>query len=137
MQVQTETPRYFALDIAHHFLDAAHTNADDHERDRLQSLVLCAGQHLDDCGHPGAWHTFDPASFLERMPETGPQRVLLCIDLAGLFGWLGIHELLATRDAARILANLQTAGPREPAFQNLCKEGRRVLTSLAAAAPKA
>jgi hypothetical protein len=99
-----EQPRYFAMDLSDCYLAEMHPGADAQTRDDIQSLILCAGQHLADCGAPGAWHLFEPESFLPRMPGDPSE---IRDTLVDLFHWLGDARLIAPAVARDIVRRLR------------------------------
>lgn len=131
-QEATARRRYFAMDLATEFIRSFHPQADDDERERIETTILCAGQHLADCGAPGEWNRLDPASFLDKMPVNGDlERLEICVDLAGLFGWLGAEGLIAASAATRVLRALRALCPAEPRLQNLCDAGLLLVATFA------
>lgn len=129
-------PRYFAAELAADFLDEIHPDFDDDHRDRVTMTVLCAGQHLADRGYPGAWEHLDPSSFLAAMAACDHHELVgICLDLAGLYGWLGANQLIAPLDAAAVLAGVRAAGPDAPILRSLCDTGIAMLEQLATTVP--
>jgi len=123
--------RYVAADLVDQFIADMHPDADADERERIQTTILCAGQHLADCGNPGRWDTLDPATFLPKMPTRDErERLVLCVDLIGLYGWLGAHGLIAPMVGAEILTGLRAAGPDHPTLRELCDKGVVMLAML-------
>jgi len=116
--------RYYAMELAEQFIEERHPKIDEERRERLVDTILCAGLHLADCGAPGAWQTFQPGSFLDKMPfEDDEDRLEVCTDMAHLFRWMGTEQLIAPRRAARVLMGLRLAGPEDPAFTTYCEDG--------------
>lgn len=118
---QATIPRYVAMELAEAFIADLHGDSDPDVRERVTSTILCAGQHLAESGHPGVWSAFDPASFLPKMPAASEwDRVGICLDLAGLFGWMGFEGLIAPARVAELLTELRAAGPSHPLVTELC-----------------
>ena len=108
-QPRARPPRYFAMDLSDGYLAQAHSGADDEQRENIQCVILCAGQHLADCGVPGEWDRFDPQSFLEKMPGS---RAEICGFLTGVFEWLEENQLLPRVTARDILHRIAASSPR-------------------------
>ncbi len=116
--------RYFAMELAEQFIEKMHPEIDEDRRESIMGTILCAGQHLADCGAPGAWQTFQPGSFLDKMLfRDDEDRLEVCTDVAHLFRWMGDEKLIAPRRAARVLMGLRLAGPDDPAFGDYCEQG--------------
>ena len=127
----TARPRYIAMDLAEHFIAAMYPEADDGERERVQSTILCAGQHLADRGNPGLWDALEPAAFVAQMPTRNDYEVLeICVDLIGLYAWLGSHGLLDPTVAMRVLNEVRAAAPDHPVIRELCGSSSEMLTAL-------
>ena len=94
------------MDLSDRYLAEIHPGADAQQRDDIQCVILCAGQHLADCGVPGEWHRFDPHSFLAKMPG---DRADTCRILTGLFEWLEANELLPRVTARRIVRRIASS----------------------------
>lgn len=131
-QQATTRRRYFAMDLATEFVRSFHPDADDQEQERIQTTILCAGQHLADRGAAGEWNRFEPAAFVDEMPvQSDLERLEICVDLAGLFSWLGTEGLIAPSAATRVLQGLRAMGRAEPTLQNLCDAGLLLVSTFA------
>ena len=116
-----DNPRYFALDLANDFIADMYPHTDDDHRESVQDLLLCAGQHLADCGTPGAWDSFCPETFLSKLPVRDQAEMSLqCIRLVGLYGWLGTSERLDRKVAATMVRRIRGAAPDDPDLAHLC-----------------
>jgi hypothetical protein len=137
MSIDPDTaPRYFAMELAEGFLSAMHPDGDAELRERIIGTIMCAGQHLADRGHPGAWSLFDAASFLPKVPAASEWDLLgICLDLAGLFGWMTFEGFIAPARSAEILTELRAAGPRHSLLGDLCDSTAAMFRELSAAAP--
>jgi hypothetical protein len=83
--------------------------AGDEERDDLMSAALCVGEWLAEQGRPGRWGTVDAGAVLELMSlPTEAEAVTLLLSLVGLVGHAAFHEQVATRDAIRILRQIES-----------------------------
>lgn len=129
---QATLVRYVATELADAFIADLHHDSDAEDRERIAGTVLCAGQHLADCGHPGVWARFDPSNFLPKMPVASEWELVgVCLDLVGLFGWMGFQGLLEPARVAEILTELQNAGPRHRLFAEHCEDTALMFRRLA------
>jgi hypothetical protein len=131
MSVSRCGPRYFAMDLATHFLASMYPEADEAERERIQGTILCAGLHLADAGSPGCWEALEPVSFVAAMPARNDrERLAVCLDIVALYVWLGSHDFVAPEVASAVVARVREIIPDHPALQSLCDSGIETLALL-------
>lgn len=110
MTTTQEPARFFADEVAEAFIEA--TNNDDPTGARDVALMI--GQHLADCGTPGAWEAFEAASFVPKLPGTPHEIVGFSLHAMAMFHWLGLCEAIDLERAAAISEALRAAAPKSP-----------------------
>jgi hypothetical protein len=123
-----------ALDLAREFIRQFHGEGDPQEQERVCAIILGASAHVAESTAPGAWATFDPEGYLQRVrPADQAEAMLIRVVLVGFFGFLAFRDVLAPEVALRVVEELRRGAPGEPMLAELCRATTIVLSDTASA----
>jgi hypothetical protein len=129
----SESPRFFALDLADAFLQECGGGDPEGERSTREAALL-VGEHLAGQKRPGEWQALDAAAFFRQVSHVSKhERIGYALALVGIYGWLGLSGQISPALCGGVIREIHAAAPQADFLDDLVRHSVPALEAAAAA----